>query len=298
MTRMSSNLVIVAIPAENDYAWRISSEKVPHMTLLFLGDVARAPNPQQIIDFVEHAARTTLLRFSLSVARRGVLGADEADVLFFDNYNRWGMKEISDFRDQLLGDPNIRTAHQSVEQYDVWQPHLTLGYPKTPAKKDDRDYPGFYSVEFDRIAVWTGDYEGPTFDLPWDREMDVLAQMDPVHAVLTHHGIKGMRWGVRRERGKNGRVVGEDAAKARAAADKKKRTGLDSLENHELQALVNRMNLEQSLKRLESQQPKSGSQKAVKVTSDILGNVAKQQTTRLANDVAAKQIESLLMSRK
>ena len=34
---MSSNLVIVAIPDENDRVWKISSEKVPHLTVLVPG---------------------------------------------------------------------------------------------------------------------------------------------------------------------------------------------------------------------------------------------------------------------
>ena len=63
---MGSNLVIVAIPDENDRVWKISSEKIPHLTLLFLGDVDKVSNLEQIVLFVEHAATTTLRRFYLS----------------------------------------------------------------------------------------------------------------------------------------------------------------------------------------------------------------------------------------
>src|SRR5436190_21804559 len=71
--KMSSNLVIAAIPDENDRVWKVSSEKVPHLTLLFLGDVEAVKNLDQIILFVEHAANTTLRRFYLPVDRRGEL---------------------------------------------------------------------------------------------------------------------------------------------------------------------------------------------------------------------------------
>ena len=44
-----SNLVIVAIPDENDRVWKVSSEKIPHMTLLFLGDEDEVSDLDQIV---------------------------------------------------------------------------------------------------------------------------------------------------------------------------------------------------------------------------------------------------------
>lgn len=216
-----SNLVIVAIPDENDRVWKVSSEKVPHLTLLFLGDVDKVSNTDQIVQFVEHAANTTLKRFYLPVDRRGELGADKADVLFFKK-GRYDYKAIRDFRAVLLKDNNIKTAYDGATQFDgPWNPHLTLGYPETPAKPDDtdRDF-GFYDVAFNKIAVWMGDFEGPDFLLKdyWD-EFDALetvpmdvAMSGILHhgedeytqnlamgaAFLAHSGVKGMRWGVRK----------------------------------------------------------------------------------------------------
>lgn len=197
-----SNLVIVAIPDENDHVWKISSEKVPHLTLLFLGDIAQVSNPNKIVDFVEHAANTTLKRFYLSVDRRGELGADQADVLFFKK--SYECRAIRDFRAALLKDNNIRTAYDSTTQREgPWIPHLTLGYPATPAKPDDRDY-GIYSVEFTKISVWVNDYDGPEWVLKdyWD-EYDTLdaVPMDVAMSDIQHHGVKGQRWGVRKVEG-------------------------------------------------------------------------------------------------
>src|SRR5436190_11296317 len=98
---MGSSLVIVAIPDENDRVWKISSEKIPHMTLLFLGDAKDVSNLEQIMLFVEHAASTSLKRFYLPVDRRGKLGEDEADVLFFKK-GGYDYKAIHDFRSLLL----------------------------------------------------------------------------------------------------------------------------------------------------------------------------------------------------
>jgi len=232
-----SNLVIVAIPDENDRVWKVSSEEIPHMTLLFLGEADEVANLQQIIEFTEHAANTTLRRFWLPVDRRAELGEDKADVLFFKK-GRYDYKAIRDFRVQLLKDDNIRTAYDSSPQHEgVWQPHLTLGYPGKPAKPDetDRDY-GFYDVQFNKIAVWPEDYNGPEFLLKdyWDEyealesvPMDVAMSsvnqarialgLDAVENI-EHYGVRGMRWGVRKEDVENAAKSGTSAV-AKAVAD-------------------------------------------------------------------------------
>lgn len=188
------SLVIVALPAKDDYVHKISSEKIPHLTILFLGeDSSKVENVADILNFTKHAADTTLTRFGMEVDRREVLGENEADVLFFAK-TRWsGYAAMRDFRANLLKDDNIRKAYDSSEQFPEWLPHLTLGYPDTPAKPDERDYPGISYVNFDRIAVWLDDYEGIEFPLKayeWDA-------MEVVEDVLTHFGRRGMKWGVR-----------------------------------------------------------------------------------------------------
>lgn len=159
-----NNLVIVAIPKEDDYVNKISSEKVPHLTLLFLGDMSNVKNLKGVIDFTQHAANQTLARFGLEVDRRGVLGPDLADVLFFSKSQWSGFDIINNFRNNLLKNDTIRTLYDSTEQFENWVPHLTLGYPISPAKSDDRDYPGITYVNFDRIAIWDKEYEG--YEIP------------------------------------------------------------------------------------------------------------------------------------
>lgn len=167
-----SSLVIVALPSKDDYIYKISSEKVPHLTILYLGDdVTKVKNLNKILDFVEHATNFTLERFGWEVDRRETFGDDLADVVFFSKSKYGAYKELRNFRSNLLKDDNIRTAYDSTTQFPTWEPHLTLGYPDTPAKPDDRDYPGINYVQFDRIAVWFADYEGIEFPLKahdWD----------------------------------------------------------------------------------------------------------------------------------
>lgn len=217
-----SNLVIVAIPDENDRVWKVSSEQVPHLTIMYLGDAEQVAKLDQIVQFVEHAANTTLGRFYLPVDRRGELGEDPtlgpADVLFFKR-NRFDFQAVRDFRIQLLKNDAIRTAYDSAQQFDgPWIPHLTLGYKNRPAKEmnGSDDYP-FYDVSFNKIAVWPDNYDGPSFDLKdfWDEyetletmptESDAIAMGDQAEAyMLEHYGTKGMKWGVRKAETKGSR---------------------------------------------------------------------------------------------
>jgi 2'-5' RNA ligase len=193
-----ANLVIAAIPAEDDYIHKISSDKIPHLTLLFLGETTKVKNFSSIVGFVEHAASQSLTRFGLEVERRGELGVDQADVLFFSKTKWSGYEDVKNFRSYLLKDDNIRTAYDSTEQFPEWVPHITLGYPESPAKPDNRDYPGITYVQFDRIAVWFAEFEGieiPLKAYEWDM---AVSMSEAAKAILAHHGTKGMKWGVRR----------------------------------------------------------------------------------------------------
>jgi len=295
------NLVIVAIPEKDDYIHKISSEKVAHVTLLFLGEVSKVKNFAEIVGFVKHAADQSLTSFGLDVDRRDVLGADQADVLFFSKSKWSGFEAINDYRSYLLKDHNIRTAYDSTEQFPEWKPHITLGYPDTPAKPDERDYPGITYVRFDRVAVWFGDYEGIEFPLKtpnWD--MEVAMSESIVNNILTHFGTKGMKWGVRRNksssvsvtskgkklktRGGHGRPASPDAVRARTLGQVGKKSGLKSLSDQELSDYSRRLNLEQQVKRLEYNE-KNAAQKFV---ANLLGKNGSQDVESAARETRKK----------
>lgn len=202
--------VIVALPPVDDKVYRISSEKVPHLTILFLGE---ANLSMDAVLYVEHAA-SELSPFYGTVDHRGTLGADDADVLFFED-NGWDLKRVKEFRHYLLLNDEIKRAYDAVEQFPEWTPHLTLGYPETPANEDDSDYPGIHSVQFDRVAVWLEDSDGPTFRLKYDDHAMEVSMSDLSTAErgelavreLFHYGKKGMKWGVRHDPGHEGEQV-------------------------------------------------------------------------------------------
>src|SRR4051794_35283831 len=123
--------------------------------------------------------------------------------------------------------------------------------------------------------------------------------MESLDQILEHHGIKGMRWGVRRTRGADGRVSGyskkvkpgssADAARAQGLKTQIKLTGgTHSLSNQDLQHLVTRMNLEQQHARLSPSVKSAGA----KFTKDVLVQVGKQEAARVVGEAARTVLKS------
>jgi hypothetical protein len=119
--------------------------------------------------------------------------------------------------------------------------------------------------------------------------------MDRVQQVLEHHGIKGMKWGIRRPGGSSstssGHESSSDATKAHEYASKAKTGGLHTLSNQELQHLVTRQGLESQYKRL---QGNSRTDAGAKVAKEILLNAGKQHLTKLAVEGLANATKAAL----
>lgn len=273
-----SDLAIVAIPAQDDYVWKVSSEKVPHLTLMVLGDSDNPALPQ-IEEFLAHVAKTSMYRFGLDVDRRGTLGDKDADVLFFKNPG-FNIKNLETVRRYLLTNQSIFTAYHSTDQFEMWTPHLTLGYPETPAKPLDRDYPISW-VQFDRVALWMNDYDGPEFELKDQWDNDGMAMSGTSETELSHFGVKGMKWGQHKQHAQQavGLVSGakklkKDQTKASAQEKVKAAGGLHKLTEKELQALNKRMELEKKYRGFMEEESKRRKEGA-KTVAKILGEVGK-----------------------
>lgn len=300
---MANKLVIVAIPAEDDPVWKISSEKVPHMTILFLGD---GDNPERgkMAQFLLHAADTSLTRFGLDVERRGTLGEDEADVVFFND--SWELPRLREFRSQLLKESTIRTAYDSVEQFPAWIPHLTLGYPGAPARESKDAWENrIHYVSFDKVALWDKPDAGVEFLLKRDNYnlepmgvgvgMSAIATRVKGEAFLAHYGVKGMKWGVRKDNS-SGAEHSPEATAAAAARAKLKTQGIKSLSNKELQDLTNRINLETKVRDLNSKgtKIKKGHDK---VKAILAVGATINAAVALAQSPAGKEIAKVLKRR-
>lgn len=120
-----------------------------------------------------------------------------------------------------------------------------------------------------------------------DFDKDLVEHVSMIDDFLSHYGIKGMKWGVRRSR--------KELARAEKALDQalKKNSPTDVLSNDQLRQLIDRMNLERQYRTLatETQQQKKGRAFAKK----LLADVASSQLTRVAKAGAAVQVEKALL---
>ena len=131
-----------------------------------------------------------------------------------------------------------------------------------------------------------------------------------VETILAHHGVKGMRWGVRRKAtvgaqevivsdrrkklktsGGEGHLAHPDAVRVRTSGQIAKKSGVKALSDKELQDYAKRLTLEQNVKRLQYHD-KPLAQKAV---LKILGQTGQQTAQNAANDVAAQQVKKALV---
>lgn len=107
--------------------------------------------------------------------------------------------------------------------------------------------------------------------------------------VLEHHGIKGMKWGVRRSRSQiDTTPASSDSKIATATGDKIKSHGIASVSNEDLKKYLERLDLQQ---RYDKHAPPKASSEAKKFIKDILVNAGKQEATK----IVAKQLGKLIL---
>lgn len=126
-------------------------------------------------------------------------------------------------------------------------------------------------------------------------DIEEVSMTTTVDEILSHYGVKGMRWGVRRRSTTKTDDSSEDHQTAQAAKAKAKKGGTKSLSNKELKDLIERMNLE---KQYSTVIPPSRGKRILnagaKFTGDVLLGVGKQQATKLASDQAGKLVGQYL----
>lgn len=205
---INSGLVIVAIPRDGDLVRAVGTEE-KHATLLFLGDNVSDEVTALIQASIQDMLRTAYLApFVETVSSVSSLGPDGARVWMIDSNS--GLRNL---RDRLLRLPAIRALYDTVEQFPNYTPHVTVGYPvdgqKTLTDFEETQAKLVRRIEFDRIALWHGDNHNIGWRLPKPSDdANVMHAEDAANNFLEHHGIKGMRWGFRRERGSDGTVAG------------------------------------------------------------------------------------------
>jgi hypothetical protein len=140
-----------------------------------------------------------------------------------------------------------------------------------------------------------------------------MITLEDIIGDLEHHGIKGMRWGVRRSEaqlaarspqvsvtsapgkgikrtvGGAGHSPSEDAINAAAIRQKAKASTVSSLTNKDLETVIRRMNLEQQFSQLKA---KSGTKsKGKKFVDDVLEKQTKNATDRFLSQLVSAQVD-------
>jgi hypothetical protein len=121
----------------------------------------------------------------------------------------------------------------------------------------------------------------------------VVDETQRLDKVLEHHGIKGMKWGVRRTRAQLDAASEDFKTVSTHRSTIKEAGGTHVLSNQELQTVITRLNLEQQYSRLTAQP--STLQKGQKAIKEVLG-VGKtiQEVHSLVNGPLGKEIKKNL----
>lgn len=206
---------IVAVPRNLDPV-RLIGDENKHATLLYFGETSKLPEDAKgkLIQILTLASRM-FEPFSENIVSLDRLGSDNPPALVLKLSGR----RLPKVREVLTVVPEVNEYLGNATQYPSYTPHVTLEYPDFPREAELREQAKFlHSVRFDRLALWWND-ERYEFDL---RDSGEVGESDDAYHgalagdFLAHFGVKGMRWGVRRDRTNVSTNSGISAKKAPA----------------------------------------------------------------------------------
>ncbi len=117
--------------------------------------------------------------------------------------------------------------------------------------------------------------------------------MEPKGGELTHYGVKGMKWGVRRSEAQLARAA-EKRGQKRAARDEQKNK-IKNMSDDDLRSAINRMNMERQYAQLTgTTNQQLGARKVGQIVAkeggQVLTNAAKQVATEMVKRELQKAV--------
>lgn len=188
--------VVVALPSDLDPI-RLVGDGDKHATLLFFGDVSTLPpGSKEIITKALAQVTNIFTPFAESIVGTQRLGSDVPPALVAMLSGNC----LSSIRDSLLINQAVSDYLNNATQYPSYTPHVTLGYPDYASEQALQEkVASLFRIKFDRLALWWGDEH---IEYPLNQNdnipMDSVAMSDDADEFFEHHGVKGMKWGVRR----------------------------------------------------------------------------------------------------
>jgi|SRR5690606_1596657 len=104
--------------------------------------------------------------------------------------------------------------------------------------------------------------------------------------TLIHFGIKGMKWGVRRKRGTDGRVKG-------SSGPPRGKNAISKMSDSELRQHINRLQLERQYSQLNPTRVDSGRRAVSKWATNMSMQIVNQQVSKYANRGIDTAIDAL-----
>lgn len=166
--------------------------------------------------------------------------------------------------------------------------------------------------DFDlKFKVRTGP-DGKIIQVNWAKLGEVKQSDIFVENFLEHYGVKGMKWGTRKDapapgtvrvtdkkkklktEGGKGFETHPDAVKAATSKQKLKGSGAKTLSNNELRELATRMNLEKQVRELSVADKQANSNPAARFVKGLLKNSGKQEAQKASNSLASKGVEAMM----
>lgn len=200
-----TNVCVVALPRATDPI-RLVGDEDKHATLLFLGEMATLPSDAKevLTETLQNVAQL-FSPFSEQVVDVARLGSDNPPALVAMLTNN----ALTQIRQALLINPKVGEYLQNTQQYPNFTAHVTLAYPdyqgEIPLRKTMQQ---LFRVRFDRLALWWGEEQ---IEFSLEMSDNAMAQAEKLEAFLAHHGVKGMKWGVRRSDNTLDRASGRPA---------------------------------------------------------------------------------------